>query len=692
VGKKMPRFFKKVAIVTCVLIIQLITNFVLASGSCPVDSPPQASVVIETHDYKLPPRIDSEVLPKWPVELWARTYHPKLTPDSGLLPVILILHGNHSTCGKGVAPRVDNSALYTYEGRCPPGFDVVLNHLGYAYLAERLAGLGYFVVSINVNRGINAGQSMPDDNGLNLARGKIILRHFELLSRWNRLGGSVPYLGIDLKGHLDFSQVGLIGHSRGGEGIRAAYNLYRDAASPWPTRIVDPLLIKAMFEIGPVDGQTGRVLNADGVAWNVLLPMCDGDVSNLSGIKAFDRNLNISDAHPKSIFAVWGANHNFYNTEWQQSDSFGCQFQTPLFHIEEQGSASQRETALFAVTEFFSAHLPTGNSISNSARYFDSLCELPYNLNNITRVDRTYLSSTEQNHFAVIDNFSGVAPATSAGATRTLLNGLIEATEKLPEQDTSVTVARYRWTGATAKTPPTVELALPTQLTDSISAMIEPVLFLRLARVVSALNTPPSYTDFSFRLKYDDDSLSTAVPLSRYFILSGPVGNYFDLHQVLASVRVPLADFGNSLKPIKGVQFVFDRTSMGEIYISELAVNATSPAPVAMTKALNFSNSAPISNDVSFSAKINIRTPVKRWKALTRNEKFGSKNLRIVEVWPENIKFLDQALVGLPRLKAGSKIFTHASFPTTGEMDRLWFYVDSKDLSLFVNKSLELIE
>ena len=34
---------------------------------------------------------------------------------------------------------------------------------------------------------------------------------------------------------------------------------------------------KALFEIGPVDGQTPRTLTRCGVAWNVLLPYCDGE-------------------------------------------------------------------------------------------------------------------------------------------------------------------------------------------------------------------------------------------------------------------------------------------------------------------------------------------------------------------------------------------------------------------------------
>src|SRR5438445_1848278 len=98
--------------------------------------------------------------------------------------------------------------------------------------------------------------------------------------------------------------------------------------------------IKGIFEIGPTDfplqppigGSGVQYLNADGTAWNVLLPMCDGDVYNLQGVRVFDRMMaytgdyspvpNESPATQKSTYTVWGTNHNFYNTEWQQSDPY----------------------------------------------------------------------------------------------------------------------------------------------------------------------------------------------------------------------------------------------------------------------------------------------------------------------------------------------------------------------------------
>ena len=99
------------------------------------------------------------------------------------------------------------------------------------------------------------------------------------------------------------------------------YYLNKDESSGTETKEKAFASVKAEdiedVQIKSADGQTSRVLNADGTAWTVLLPMCDGDVSDLEGVRPFDRMMAIrseSPATPKSTFTVWGTNHNFYNT------------------------------------------------------------------------------------------------------------------------------------------------------------------------------------------------------------------------------------------------------------------------------------------------------------------------------------------------------------------------------------------
>jgi hypothetical protein len=250
------------------------------------------------------------------IELWAQVFRPA-TLDATSYPLVVMLHGNHGTCGTpatdldrqwfGMPPgssfHVDMGWQYTLDGTCADGESVVRSHLGYAYLAERLAGNGYVVVSINANRGITAGEGLEGDEALIFARARLVLSHLELLSAWNRGDASrMPPnpegkgLPQALQGRIDFSKVGFFGHSRGGEGVRSAYALYRDGdptpgAPDWRARIPG-MTVRGVFEVGPTDygrdGLSGPPLapagpvDAQGTAWTVLLPMCDGDVSDLA--------------------------------------------------------------------------------------------------------------------------------------------------------------------------------------------------------------------------------------------------------------------------------------------------------------------------------------------------------------------------------------------------------------------------
>jgi hypothetical protein len=75
---------------------------------------------------------------------------------------------------------------------------------------------------------------------------------------------------------------------------------------------------------------------------------------------------------------VWGANHNYYDSEWQLADAggggtiTGCINHTPLFAPSAFGSPEQRETGRFAAAAFFTANVgrerdPAANAVSDPA-------------------------------------------------------------------------------------------------------------------------------------------------------------------------------------------------------------------------------------------------------------------------------------------------------------------------------------
>jgi hypothetical protein len=514
------------------------------------------------------PAISDEIIDHWAV------VHRPQDLSAGPYPVVIFLHGNHATCGIGSNPRIDSNCQYTTQGTCPAGYVVVPNHRGYDYLADNLASWGYIVVSINANRGITCrNDGPPSDRFLIRARGRLVLRHLQLLSTWNTSGGTPKSLGVELQGLLDFSNVGLMGHSRGGEGVRAAYNIYRDVGSPWPAEIPDPVTFKAVFEIGPVDGQATPQVNADGTVWNVLLPMCDGDVSDLQGVKAYDRALRMfaeTPATQKSSYTVWGTNHNFYNTEWQQSDSGGCT-DHPRLWTGPPGSVSQQTMGKAAVLALMRGNVGAGADPSFN-RNFNPQYELPAVATSLTRVDRSFSDSPNAFVTTVFEDFSNGTGTSEAGLS-IATDGLSQYVHgSVPNHSPVQRAAQIQWTspGGFLQTNWAAD-------GTGYDISLYQTLDLRISRQFNPLNGPIlSTTNFSIQLVMADGTLSGPAQLSNYTNLTGPVAgsSSANRHPILQTARIPLLDFtGADLTQVRAVQVNFDDTASGAIYLANIRLS-----------------------------------------------------------------------------------------------------------------------
>lgn len=227
------------------------------------------------------------------VEVKAQVFAPQTI--AGEAPVVVLQHGRHATCA--------TDELQTLEWPCPSELPEIPSYQGYGALGRLLASHGAIVVSIGAN-GINAVDGYVSDSGAS-ARAQLVLEHLRLWQVWGEQA-SGPF-GTRFVGHVDTATVGLMGHSRGGEGVVAAAQLNQRRGSPYG--------IKAVVALAPVDFAR-RLLG--GVPLQVVLPFCDGDVSDLQGAAYYDdaRYGSPGDTTAKQTTLVHGANHNFFNTVW----------------------------------------------------------------------------------------------------------------------------------------------------------------------------------------------------------------------------------------------------------------------------------------------------------------------------------------------------------------------------------------
>lgn len=276
------------------------------------------------------------------VELTADVHYPRGLPD-GPYPLVLFLHGNHSSCYRG-----DVSG---YEWPCPERWQPLPNYEGYDYIARRLAAYGFVVVSVSGN-GVNVLGNRVADTGMR-QRGELLERHLDLWRRWSTTGAE-PF-SSRFVGQVDLSRIGTMGHSRGGEGVVWQVLVDRQRA--------DPYGIDAVLPLAPVDF-TRQTVNRVPLA--VVLPYCDGDVSDLQGVHFFDdaRYRVPGDHSPKHTVTVMGANHNFFNTVWSPSGGYPGSFDDGDSRCPGRLSErEQRSVGATYIVGFFRRYLADERSI-----------------------------------------------------------------------------------------------------------------------------------------------------------------------------------------------------------------------------------------------------------------------------------------------------------------------------------------
>jgi dienelactone hydrolase len=189
----------------------------------------------------------------------------------GRVPLVVMAHGNHD-----------------------PG---VPNYLGYDYFQADLAKMGFVAISVDCNAQNGMGYSIA----IIERRADLIIGAISVMQQLDTDAASVLF------GRIDFSRVGLMGHSQGGEAVVLV-----------PEVIGLPgVSIRSVIALAPTEGGATKRTPKD-YAFMTILPASDGDVWPNDGAIYYDRAV---PSPFKSQLFVHFTNHQFYNRQWLDDDS-----------------------------------------------------------------------------------------------------------------------------------------------------------------------------------------------------------------------------------------------------------------------------------------------------------------------------------------------------------------------------------
>lgn len=245
------------------------------------------------------------------IPLEGKVWYPE---DAGTCPLFFIVHGNADMTTQ--------------------------SYLGYDYLGEYLAKVGYIVVSVNETWcNYFMGYGFSDEND---ARAILLLENIREVLSWNTEKGNPLYNGIQA------DAISIAGHSRGGEAVAlaAAFNQLSHYPDDGTITFDYNFPIETVIAIAPTSEQylpSERNVVVEDVNYFLVQGSNDQDVSSFMGLNQYEQvEFRTNSGKQKAYLYIAGANHGQFNTEWGRYDSdFPSSFVLnvkPIMSAEEQRS------------------------------------------------------------------------------------------------------------------------------------------------------------------------------------------------------------------------------------------------------------------------------------------------------------------------------------------------------------------
>jgi|GEM_PF-2236458 len=198
---------------------------------------------------------------------------------------------NHDAVGISALPIV-----FMAHGNAPASLQ---SHLGYDYFQRQLAAMGIVAVSVDC-----LGTNGPGGGPSNILDRAILI--VASIRHWKGTGvlwGPVPA--------VDFHNIGLMGHSRGGEAVVVVNEIFG--------QFDQEIGIRAVLSLAPTNAGVSTGIPS-GYDFMAIVPAGDGDVVLNNGLQYYDA------ARPsgfKSQLYLHSANHNYFNRKWPTDDTEG---------------------------------------------------------------------------------------------------------------------------------------------------------------------------------------------------------------------------------------------------------------------------------------------------------------------------------------------------------------------------------